>query len=307
MSLSGFNKVWASPKTELGRISDEFSVVWVAVSLDVPQLTITSAQVQGVAGLVKGKSSYGMRVQKSSFAQAWKQLKPQEPMPSQIETSLIYKLEPLPFRCNPKALADWSDHVGWPFKAIRAVGPRCWIVGTNKQPPVKPLVFNGQMVLPVLLPPKQSAFKSPIVAGPRARPEDMVDPWMTSPDPWGSQAPVAPVAARAVTGPTEQKFQQQEAKLQTLEQQLTQLSARQDEHSMQMTQMRSDLSKTEDKLAANITQAMQEVKNELSSSFSQSMKQQAQQFDSNFRQLRELLKPAKRKTAAAGDDEEMSG
>eukprot|EP00438_Fugacium_kawagutii_P007085 Skav214276 [mRNA] locus=scaffold642:392233:396459:- [translate_table: standard] len=170
LQKSGFNKIWASPKNEQGRISEDFRMIWIDGSSDLQQLSVQLAPLSGIAGIARGKSTLGVRVQVSHFEGAWKVLKPGEPVPSKIMSKHVYKIEPLPYACNPKALGEWGDHIGWNIRPLRAAGPRAWIVGTEVPAPDKQLSFNGQLVLPTLLPPKQSISVSPILAGPRATP-----------------------------------------------------------------------------------------------------------------------------------------
>eukprot|EP00438_Fugacium_kawagutii_P029678 Skav211482 [mRNA] locus=scaffold2188:92791:97353:+ [translate_table: standard] len=307
LQKSGFNKVWASPKNEQGRISEEFRMIWLDQNTDIQQLSVQVAQLAGIAGLAKGKSSLGVRVQVAHYDEAWRALKPSEPIPSKIMSHHVYKIEPLPYACSPKSLCEWGEYNSWQIRPLRAAGPRAWIVGSEALAPTKQLVFNGQLVLPTLLPPKQSATKSPILAGPRARPEPkQSNASVTTTDAWaqyigtnggsGITPPAAQAPARPSTGPTEQRFVEQENKLQLLEQQLQHVNQRQDEQAATLQQVKHDVAQSEQKITHNLNQSMNALKQELSVSFADALKQQTSQFEQSIAKLtKSLHKPNKRK------------
>eukprot|EP00438_Fugacium_kawagutii_P034913 Skav206374 [mRNA] locus=scaffold834:207054:211719:+ [translate_table: standard] len=321
LQLSGYNRIWASPKNESGRVSDDFRVLWMQPQDDMQQLSVKTATLTGIAGLIKGKSSLGLRVQASHFDAAWAVLRPHDAKPSNINTKHVYKLEPLPYGCSPKALSEWGEYVGWRIKPLRASGPRTWIIGSGDFAPEKQLVFNSQLVLPSLLPPKQSSFKSPIVAGPRARPQqkEAMQSVVGEGDPWaaffnargstGLTPAQQPVPPRTLTGPTEQKFQEQDQRLQQLESQLSSVSARQDEHGAQLQNVQKELTATEARISNQVQHSMDALKQDLATSLSGAIDKQSKKFDSSLQQITQLLKKqAKRKSSPPkkdGDDERM--
>ena len=70
LSKTGFNRIWAAPKQENGRLSDQFRVLWVTG--DLQRVTALAAHLSGCTGLVKGKNSLGLRFTNDSYAAAWK-------------------------------------------------------------------------------------------------------------------------------------------------------------------------------------------------------------------------------------------
>eukprot|EP00438_Fugacium_kawagutii_P000765 Skav229099 [mRNA] locus=scaffold92:313791:319370:- [translate_table: standard] len=318
LGLSGFNRIWASPKTEEGKITDDFRVIWMPAQAELQDLVIQSANLPGLCGLIKSRSSFGLRIQSARFQEAWAQIKPDEPLPSMISTHKVYRIEPLPIGCNPRAILEWSSHIGWPLRPIRPLGPRSWLVGTEVEPPQKQIAFNGQRVLPVHIPPKTTTFKSPILAGPRNHVPVGEDPWKTTGnDPWssytpttgGASNPIAAAAPRTVTGPQEQRFQEQDAKLSDFAKQIQVLTQRQDEQGAQLTGIRTEVQQVETKLTNSFSQALSQVKQDITSSFAEALQQQNKQFDHNMQQIRSLMaKSTKRKPQEpkSGEDAEMS-
>jgi len=211
LKITGHNKIWAVPKNEDGRLTDDFRIIWLPQTVDHPKAATITAKVAGLAGLVRGKSSLEVRVNASMFAEAWKAINPNEKPPVDVSNKWIYKLEPLPYGCNSCMLEESSQHVGWTFRPLRATGPKSWLVCTGENPPVGPLAFNGHPVLPRYMPQKQSPQMQPILAGPRSAPTQPIQqtasaaPVTTPNDPWWNylnrNAPPAAATAAPSQGP----------------------------------------------------------------------------------------------------------
>jgi len=318
LTLTGFNKVWAAPKLESGRLSDEFRILWLPATVDdLQKAAAMSATMSGNCGLVRGKSNFGIRLSKASFESAWKHLHPSEPCPPDIPSTFVYKLEPLPFGSNPQVLLEWGKHVKWVFRPMKPTGPRAWLVCTGEAPPSTQLAFNGQVVLATLLPPRQSAKTSMIVAGPRLPAADKrvtEKNSNTNTDPWATYRAMNPFSAHssqptavATPGPTEARFQQQEEKLTDFEQKLNEIQSIQQQQAHTMSAITTEVQTTEKRLQASVTQAIDGVKAELSNSFAAALGAQTKQFDHGMNEIKALLHASmKRKTTEPGDAEMRS-
>ena len=248
------------------------------------------------------------------FAEAWKAINPNVKPPVDVSNKWIYKLEPLPYGCNSSMLEEWSQHIKWAFRPLKATGPKSWLICTGDNPPPGPLPFNGHPVLPRFMPQKQSSIVQPILAGPRgvsaksnATAHSAVAPMPTSQDQWWNylnrNAPQpAPGQAQASTqGPNEQRFAQQDAKVQELESKLEALTNMQEQHTGQIQQLHADLTATETKLVHTMHQTLDGVKHELAMSFGEALSKQTKQFEANFLDLKKTLIQSKRKTPSEGD------
>eukprot|EP00435_Cladocopium_sp_Y103_P070880 s44_g36.t1 len=318
LKTTGHNRIWAAPKAETGRLTDDFRILWLQSNVDPPKAAAISAKLAGVAGLVRGKSSLGIRVQSGMFDQAWKATYPQEPVPIDASNKWVYKLEPLPYGCNHAMLLEWSQHVNWVIRPLRATGPKSWLVCSGNSPPAGPLAFNGHPILPRLMQRKEHSSVQPILAGPRRQPVKALQTQPSSmpaqgliSDPWmryrqmNGQAPATAASAlpATVTGPNEQRFVQQEAKVQELEQKIEALQTTQVQHGTHLTQISNDLATTEAKIADKVNASMLQVKNELNASFGDALALQSKQFEANFRDLKAVLMQSKRKTPEKLGDE----
>ena len=311
LKLTGFNKIWAAPKAEDGKLVTDYRVLWLPSSHDLQKAGAVSAKINGVAGLVRGKSSLGIRVSSNQFETAWKLVYPTEQAPLDVPNRMTFKLEPLPYGCSPAMLQEWSEHVKWPFRPLRATGPKSWLVCAGQKPPEGPLAFNGHPVLPRFLPPKQIQTTQPILAGPRASYNktsvpssnnttnaSASDPWMQYRQMQGLNS-VSPQTNQNHQGVTEQRFAQQDAKVAELENKIVAIQAAQTQQSGQIQHLQQDLVQTEQKISEAVQQSMIGVKNDLTKSFSDALLLQSKQFESNFLDLKNALMQTKRKTPSA--------
>eukprot|EP00435_Cladocopium_sp_Y103_P008866 s820_g2.t1 len=322
LRLTGYNRIWAAPKAEDGRLTDDFRILWLPAGIDIQKASALTAKLSGVSGLVRGKSSLGARVASSSFATAWSVVYPSEPAPADVSNKWVYKLEPLPYGCNSKMLTEWSQHVKWPLRPLRATGPKSWLVCTDTEPPEGPLAFNGNPVLPRYMPQRHHPLQQPIIAGPRATATKAsiattnntmssqsggFDPWMTyhilkGNNPMSTaNASVASVPAQQ--GPVENRLAQQDAKVQELEQKIEAIQTQQTQHSGHIQKLQTDLVSTEQRIVHTMNQSMQGVKTELSKSFGEALGNQTKQFEASMLALRQALLETKRKKPEKGGEE----
>ena len=167
LKLSGFNKLWLAPKSKEGKPHQAWKVIWLDPTTDLQAATVLATKIPDSAGLVCQNARLALRVPKASYEQAWTKLFPNVPVPADIETSRIFKIESLPFGVTNKMLNEWAVHNAWKLRPLRAVGPRSWLVGTGDNPPAGTLHFNGAPLLVRELHGRHQSWHNPIVAGPK--------------------------------------------------------------------------------------------------------------------------------------------
>ena len=296
LGKSGFNKIWAAPKKEDGRLAEDFRVIWFEG--DIQRATSLAATLSGATGLIQGKNSYGLRFTLSSFSAAWKHIHPSQDEPEHIVSKYIFKIEPLPFGCSPEQIREWSQHLKWKCRPLKAIGARAWIVAADAEPPATTVAFNGQTVLIRLLPQKGNTSSVPIVAGPRA-PKAFQETAQSSTillsDPWAQykglkQAPIPPATQpRSVAGPSETRLQQQDNKIDAIEKQTQQLTQQQDQQTKHIGDLKTEIKQSEHRIADQVRQSIGEVRHELATSVKDAMMQQSKQFEDNMKDLRLLF------------------
>ena len=313
LKATGYNRVWAAPKAEDGRLAGDYRILWLPVQYDLQKASTITAKLAGVAGLVRGKTSIGVRMTAGSFDAAWAIVYPQSQAPVDVSNKYTFKIEPLPYGCNSEMLLEWASHIQWKIRPLKATGPKAWIVCSGEDPPPGPLSFNGQPVLPRKMQPRSATKEQAILAGPRAKisvdPPSYANVTTASPtDPWwaylnkqsGSQMPQP---AANTPGPTEQRLAQQDAKVAELETKIQAMQTVQGQQTGLITQIQNDIQQTEQKLAQSLTQAMDKVKADLTCSFGDALQKQTKSFEANFNDLKNALLQTKRKAPDEGDQD----
>eukprot|EP00438_Fugacium_kawagutii_P028751 Skav229651 [mRNA] locus=scaffold649:392999:397600:- [translate_table: standard] len=230
LQRSGFNGIYITPKTIDGAIAQGYRMIWLEGN--PKQLESRSIGIPGVAGLVKGKKGYGLRIEDSSFKHAWEKLKPGIAAPNHTPTSMLFKLQPLPVGTDAEILVQWASQAGWAVRPVKALGAKQWLVGSNDSPPPL-LCFNSQPIL--VQPQKSGPSQHAIAAGPSLPgkpsstksnevPHRQGDPHY---DPWAPAAKALQPTARASmdpskdTGPVAEMFQQQSDRIKAIEDAVT--------------------------------------------------------------------------------------
>eukprot|EP00438_Fugacium_kawagutii_P004319 Skav229427 [mRNA] locus=scaffold2297:344990:346853:+ [translate_table: standard] len=310
LKASGFCKLYATPKGSDGRPATHWRIIWVQG--DKARLHALATETVNCAGLVRSKQSWGLRYLNKDFEPAWKHINGDKPVPIDFRVCHLFRVEPLPYGATADMLHSWSSVLQWPFKAIKALGARSWLIGSEQMPPAGIHTFNSSPVLIKYLPPRGVAKEHPVLAGPRPTKKDQVnapaeDPWGPFFDPWHKSSRAAPASSniaqgaaptRALQGPTEAKFQAQEERIHKIEASLQELQ-------QQQVALRSETEKGFAQVAANekqLHQAITQVRTDLDSSFTSAIASQSQQLNRTLDDLKALI-IAKSKRKADEDDQ----
>jgi site-specific DNA-cytosine methylase len=318
LSKSGFNKIFINPKSEKGRPAEQFRVLWLPG--DLARVTATAANTEECCGLIRGKKSYGLRYTLDGFNKAWASLHPGEPAPDQRGGEHTFRLEPLPFGVTQQSIHEWAALYSWKIRAVKAVGPKAWLISSASHPPDQLLQFNCHPVIARFIAPKMQTPSQPVVAGPRPRKgagkgkPSFPSPDNNNPDPWasytaqkaqgpnGAQSAVPP--PRTTEGPIEAKFKQQESRIQELEATIKSVSEAQKkgqkQTDIQFEHMNQQITDTKHLVAKTLEQTKLEIRQ----SVDQAMQAQSHQLNQNLAEIKALLiKQPKRGREA--DAEEM--
>eukprot|EP00438_Fugacium_kawagutii_P035325 Skav206915 [mRNA] locus=scaffold808:455075:459826:+ [translate_table: standard] len=326
---SGWNGIFATPKTADGKLVDTFRIIWT--SMTVQELQTKIAVLAGCQGLVRGKRSHGIRVDLASFNEIWEIIKPGQVAPDLTPMAKTYRLEPLPYGVNKEALEAWASKHGWKIRAIRTLGGQQWLVGANQAPPSPILQFNGAPIIVKAVESKPPRRSGPILAG--KAPSNKV-PYNPSTfqelddDPWAefrarqgiahhSQLPHGPSSSgatgsqqnrqeRSVSGPIATQFDQQANRISNLEQQIGQLAEAQ-AHQSKQVEMRFEKMETDFRTHAEQTRCtVTSMQSELQKSIASAIQHQDLQLQSSMQDLKNFfLRGTKRKEAEEDEDEEL--
>lgn len=301
---SGFNRLWMTPKTTDGRPCGKWKLIWLDGPQDIDSITVAHAKLPGAHGLVRNKDKHAIRVAQSQFQAAWKVIHPHCDPPEEIDLQKIYKLESLPFGTTADMLQQWSKHLHWPMKPLRAVGPRSWIIGTAIEPPAGTLCFNASPILARQIPPRHAPRSNPIIAGPKpiaskGQALNVNQPQGVPPlkfDPWANYAGARPAPATPSNqGPTDLKFEAQDQRIEKLETSLKEMQLAQEESKQQLTDLKTEVQTRDTATRTHFDSKLQQMQQQLDQSFSQALQSQTKQFDQGMQELKAMLMQTKRK------------
>ncbi|CAE7630128.1 unnamed protein product [Symbiodinium sp. CCMP2592] len=277
LRYSGHAQVYLTPKTWQGDIAKGYAVVWAAGEKD--EVMRQSLQVPDPLGIVRSKKRFGIRVAEANFEAAWNIVRPHQDAPPKVEVTGLFKLLSAPPQVRASDIQNWARQMSWEVRPLRCLGPGQWLLGAASPPPEGLLSMNKQTVLVQAVAPRQP--QRPVVRAGRApRPSAAtVNNTAETEDPLALNDPSKSYLASAgrplptgnpVSGPrqaeppNQQRFDQQESRLQKLEAGL-------DEVRRGHTAMAQQLATTQ----TVVEQQVEQVQGELNS-FARDFRQQLQ-------------------------------
>lgn len=160
LNRTGFNRVYATPKLQSGRLNTSYKIVWLP---DFTKAAGFAAKVPSHMGMVSGKN--GLRVKESDYEQTWKLIFPSQPVPSKPKGDRVFRCDGLQFGTSHSTMEAWLEATQWPATPIRAIGPQGWLLRTEAAPPGV-VMFNATPILLRELPPR-NLQKQSVLVGPR--------------------------------------------------------------------------------------------------------------------------------------------
>eukprot|EP00438_Fugacium_kawagutii_P003437 Skav200190 [mRNA] locus=scaffold2383:195121:199644:+ [translate_table: standard] len=313
LSKSGFNKLYCVPKTQQGKVQPDFRIIWCEG--DLPAVTGLSSRTPHALGLVRNRQGrgFGIRVPRTAFEEAWKAMYPGLTPPELREGELTYKIENLQFGSTKTMLDQWLQQLKWKAVAIKSLGPQSWIVKSDHAPPEGIHTFNAA---PVLIRQMQDKNQRPerILLGPRPKGSGKGgDPWQGGGlDPWAGFTPTtrpqqaAPSqvhVSRASVGPVETRFQEQEARITAIQQNLDKLAQNQQSSHAEVQHNMARLEQQQTLQATQMQSAFKQLQSEIDKNLSNTLQQHAKVADTQFQELKRMFMDSqKRKTPAEGDE-----
>eukprot|EP00438_Fugacium_kawagutii_P010390 Skav220390 [mRNA] locus=scaffold639:176082:181550:- [translate_table: standard] len=308
LSKSGYNRIYATPKLQDGRLDTKYKVIWMS---DPSQVTVCAAKLTAPMGMVKGKDNVGLRVKEADYEGAFKLVFPDSPIPSKPSGDLVYKCDGLPFGVTQQTMEAWISSLGWAATPFKPIGLQAWLIRTNVSAPPGAIMFNSSPVLLRLLPARQQQKQS-LILGPRSEgPARGNDPMQqTSNDPWarfqGVNNPVTTPAPRAVDGPTQQRLQAQDEKIAVLQADMAKMSNAIAHNHQQVTQQVSALEQHTDQMCTQIANNVTQMRSGFEGAIKESLRVNSEMMDNRMNELRSLLmQNNKRNQPCKGEDEDM--
>jgi len=309
---SGFNRLFLTPKTQVGRLNPAYKVIWIPG--DVPKITSLSTKCQACVGLVRGRQGkgYGLRFHQDKYDAAWAVLMPGVTPPQNTPGDKVYKLQNLPFGCTKLMLQNWVETMKWDACPIRALGPQTWLVRAEADIPEGISMFNSNPILARLLPPRDQQGPEKILLGPRPKPQATAhaDPGHLElgQDPWANYGPhkgVSKTTSSAMPpqqGPTEKRFLEQDAKIATMQASIDQLTQAQAVHTKHVESQLKQAAQREQDNLCKMDKALKHIEHTVDTALTKSMHHYQATMDEKFQELKHLFMNNKRSAPADAED-----
>ena len=229
IKLSGNGGVYVTPRSDGSAPDTKYAVIWLRGS---PLEVVKQASDVPHLGLVRiarrnGQTSMGVRVRRDEFGKHFARLRPGEDVPHVEPVHYLIKLKPVPSGATAQEIGQWISSMKWPARPIKALGQGTWLIGCT-DPDFQPEPFalwGDQNILVQRIEQREGKKSTPVLAGK----VDRADPLEGPGDPWSaylsrqgrmpvvSQATsVASSASRVIEAPIEDRFKQQDEKIESL-------------------------------------------------------------------------------------------
>ena len=249
-------------------------------------------------GFIRGggsKPNYAIRATAATAQAIHNKVRPGETWREPIAVTELYKLMHLPPGITREALTELGAEMKWVLKPIKRLNHRTWLVGAGDAPGYWCVQLGGASILITRVEPKQLATTAVLLGGRPKSSSSTVDPWLHS-DPWASAAPRANVpTSRAMQGPIQIKHEEQDKRLESLEQKIQVLSEGQDK-----------IEKCQHDMQAAITSQLQGIVSSVTTQLESSMQQaisRALKTRPTIRDSPDKAAPIKKAQRLASDDD----
>ena len=309
LKVSGQQGVYVSAKTESQTIDTQYAIIW----LDQPpqELRVTLATCTGHLGLIRidkargKKTNRGIRCLVADHDRLFKLLKPDSTPAPHVACKVFAKLAPTPTGATQNQVTEWLEQVGWTAKAIRPLGSNAWLLGAPEKIDATFASWNQQSLLLNWLPSKETVDRKVVLAGPKPKQEVIhKNDGATQQDPWATylankqqtkplntvdaQQP-ATAASRAVSGPIDERFKQQEEVINQLRGTVAQISEKIDTQGLDHEKLKESVAKEFHDIREEIKTSCDNMNESFANSLTLALQKQDQRLHQNFSELKAML------------------
>ena len=230
-------------------------------------------------------------------------------MPPDIKATWLYKIDHLPYGTHRESLEQWGAAQQWPLRALKQLGARAWLAGSAAEKPDRRMAYNAQPVVITPLPQRQQQERT-LIAGPRmphkptpptGGPAGTHDAWgayiqkhgATGITPGGNAQAQQP-SAQAIQAPpsegaTNKRFQEQETRIQQLEQSMNALRTDTTAIREHMNQQLQETDQKMEKLQGDLQDGFRQLTANIQTQMQQQAKASEAKLDNTLADLKRLL------------------
>ena len=212
----------------------------------------------------------------------------------------LYKLTHLPAGMTRESLIKLGTEMVWPLKPIKRLDQRTWLVGAHSNPSTWCVQLGKASILITSVQTRKSAASPVVLAGKTPEPKaatSSADPWLHH-DPWANAAAkAAPAAPRTTSGPVQAKQEDQDNRLNSLEQRMQALAEGQKKIEDSQHEMQSAITTQLHGIVAAVTT---QLETSMQQAISKALKARP-----SARDKPEKAEPAKKAQRVVSDDDDM--
>eukprot|EP00435_Cladocopium_sp_Y103_P065488 s275_g27.t1 len=166
LSGVGAQPVYVSPKVskDAQQAEDQYRVIWLGKQKsDALTHVGTVADHKGI--VFKWPSSFGIRVDCKRFPSAWKELKANDDVPSQVRCVFKYICDGVPDGMTGPQLETWASNVQWPVRVLKRFADGRFLIGSEQELPSEHLTINNRPIICQPFIDRSQGKKEQVVAG----------------------------------------------------------------------------------------------------------------------------------------------
>ena len=174
LKQSGTAGIFLTPKDDDSNMaSGKYKIVWLP-SADLSESLTVMKSFEEARGLVRGKTTLGLRVQAEQYSSVRSRVEPTWRPDSDLVNIVVEKrwlITPVPQATDRSTLLALFEKLGWRAVPLRQINGSTWVVGSSKDsnPPSDTFSLGGQLVLITEQQPvKPPLSRDTVVAGPPA-------------------------------------------------------------------------------------------------------------------------------------------
>lgn len=258
----------------------------------------------------------GIRVEATCFERCWEILKPDIPPPIVKKAEHVWKLEPFPWGMDKAILQEWLDKISWRAQPMKPLGPKSWLFCSDEPPPPGILRFNEFPLLIKETTNRSSTASLGVVAGkpsassPAQETNNAANIFRTGDphfDPWNGKTLGQPSTSSTMpsVGPSTQRMDQQEQRLDALEKNFRQLHEQTTQQNTDQNNRMQSLEQTVHHNTQQVHSAFQSMRTDFEQTLQQAMLQQDGRYESTLDEIKNLLLRKDKRRRAQSSDEEL--
>ena len=329
LNISGLKGIYIAAKTEEKKADPQFSVLWMDMPLS--DLKVAAASNKSSLGLVrvsKGsgfKVSRGIRFRTDDLQEAAKVLKPAASIPVSIQIKFTAKLAPTPLGVTFETVKELIETKKWKARPIKPLGAQAWLLGFAEKIEESWISWNEKMLLLSWDSEKKDKGVQMVLAGqqnlmlaPKSQPKgNDDDPWANyirkngSSPAAGANPSVPGQTIRQCEGPIEQRFKEQDNKINELKSTMSDMSRRLESAEQGRTEFKAEVAAQFTEVQGQFKSQVDTLSKHFDSTLERAMRRQDTQLENSFAELKALILnkplPAKKakieKPKKAGEDD----